>query len=155
MQLWNDSLDDHTIITRGSKSLKSVRWVAETRHNVDKKLKVTKGNSVQSDPLQFMAIILEKPYQKSVELQEELQRPDNWQKYIILATSLVGNDHLPENSPRVLNLVSLDASDHKEHEYVWFGGGDMNGIWDTRSLMKWREWGMPLGGSPVHVPGFV
>ena len=41
----------------------------------------------------------------------------------------LGNDHLPENweySPRVLKLVSLDASHHKEHEYIWFRGGDMN-----------------------------
>ena len=47
-------------------------------------------------------------------MQEELQKPDNWQKYIILATSCsVGDDHLPENwaySPRELKLVSLDVS---------------------------------------------
>ena len=25
-------------------------------------------------------------------------------------------------------LVSLDASYHKEHEYIWFRGGDLNGF---------------------------
>ena len=91
-----------------------------------------KGNPVQSDPLQFMRIIIGKLHQNLLELQERLQRPDNRHKYIILATSCpVGNDHLPENwaySPRVLRLVSLDASYHKEHEYIWFRGGDLNGF---------------------------
>ena len=25
-------------------------------------------------------------------------------------------------------LVSLDASYHKEHDYIWFRGGDLNGF---------------------------
>ena len=38
---------------------------------------MTKGNPVQSDPLQLMRIIIGKRPQNLLELQEELQRPDN------------------------------------------------------------------------------
>ena len=59
---------------------------------------MTKGKPVQSDPLQFMRIIIGKFDQNLLELQEEFQRPDNYQKHIFLATSCsVGNDHLPVN----------------------------------------------------------
>ena len=59
---------------------------------------MTKGNPGQSDPLQFIRIIIGKLHQNLLEQQEELQRSDNWQKYIILAAGCpVGNDHLPEN----------------------------------------------------------
>ena len=36
-----------------------------------------KGNPVQSEPLQFMRIIIGKLHQNLLELQEELHRPDN------------------------------------------------------------------------------
>ena len=50
-------------------------------------------------------------------------------------------------------LVSLNASYHKEQEYIWFMGGDLIGFSDIRPFMKWRggAWllctGGPLGWS--------
>ena len=51
-----------------------------------------------------------------------MQTPDNCP---------VGNDHLPENwaySPSVLKLLSLDASNHKEHENIWLRCESLNGF---------------------------
>ena len=48
----------------------------------------------------------------------------------------------PLGNPR---SVSLDGSYHKEQQYIWFRGGDLNNFWDIRPYMKWREWGIPLG----------
>ena len=79
-----------------------------------------------------MRTIIKKLHQNLLELQEELLRPDNSQKYTVLATICpVGNNHLPEKwayTPRVLKLVSLDVSYHKEHEYIWFKEGELNGF---------------------------
>ena len=36
---------------------------------------------------------------------------------------------MPPRDPR---SVSLDASYHKEQEYIWFMGGDLNGLCDIR-----------------------
>ena len=128
------------LITRGSKSLKSVRWVAETRHHVDKIAKSDKGHNYdkrQSSTIWSSSVHENnnwKASSKSIGTREELQRPGNWQKYIILATSWpVGNDRLPENwaySQRVLKLVSLDASYHKEHVY-----GLGMGIWMVSEIL--------------------
>ena len=32
--------------------------------------------------------------------------------------------------------VSLDLSYHKEHQYIWFRGGDLNSFWDIRPVMS-------------------
>ena len=39
--------------------------------------------------------------------------------------------------------VSMDLSYHREHEYIWFEDGNLNGFRDIRRLMKWKGWGMP------------
>ena len=41
--------------------------------------------------------------------------------------------------------TSLDASYHKEQEYIWFKGGDLNSFCDIRSSMNCRGWGIPTG----------
>ena len=46
--------------------------------------------------------------------------------------------------------VSLNASYHKEQQYIWFRGGVPNGFPDIKIYMDWSEWGIPLG-YPISV----
>ena len=38
--------------------------------------------------------------------------------------------------------VSLDAAYHREQDYIWFRGGDLNVFGYIRHFMKLRGWGM-------------
>ena len=40
--------------------------------------------------------------------------------------------------------MSLNAPHHKEQEYIWFMGGDLNSFRDIKHFVK-RGWGMPPG----------
>ena len=42
--------------------------------------------------------------------------------------------------------MSLNAACHKEQQYIWFMGGNLNSFRDITHFIKWREWGMPPGG---------
>ena len=48
--------------------------------------------------------------------------------------------------------MSLNAAYHKEQQYIWFMGGDLNGFRDITHFMKWRGWGMPPG-DPFGIHG--
>ena len=37
---------------------------------------------------------------------------------------------MPRNATGDFQPVLLNASDHNEHEYIWFRGGDLNGFCD-------------------------
>ena len=39
--------------------------------------------------------------------------------------------------------MSLHVSYHKEQEYIWFRGGDLNSFLDIRPCIKHRGWGIP------------
>ena len=44
--------------------------------------------------------------------------------------------------------MSLNAPHHKEQEYVWFMGGDLNGFQDIKNFVKWRGVGHAPRGHP-------
>ena len=41
--------------------------------------------------------------------------------------------------------MSLNSSYHKEQQYIWFRGGDLNGFRDIKSSVNWRGGAFPLG----------
>ena len=41
---------------------------------------------------------------------------------------------------------------HKEQQYIWFIGGDLNSFRDITHFMKWRGWDMPPG-DPFGIHG--
>ena len=60
------------------------------------------------------------------------------------------------HAPRGPRSVSVDASDHKEHEYIWLMGGNLNGFCDIRPFMKW--WGRVMlsqGPFETHLQNFI
>ena len=48
--------------------------------------------------------------------------------------------------------MSLNAACHKEQQYIWFMGEDLNSFWDITHFMKWRGWGIPPG-DPLGIHG--
>ena len=65
-----------------------------------------------------------------------------------------GVEHAPRVHPWDPWSMSLNAPHHKEQEYIWFMGGDLNGFRDIKHFVK-RGWGMPPRGTPkgpkIHV----
>ena len=41
--------------------------------------------------------------------------------------------------------VSMNAPYHHEQKYIWFRGGDLNGFWDIKPYMNWRDVHTPRG----------
>ena len=39
--------------------------------------------------------------------------------------------------------ILVGVTEHKEHDYMWLLGGDLNRFRDIKPLMKWTGWGMP------------
>ena len=47
--------------------------------------------------------------------------------------------------------MSLNAPHHKEQEYIWFMGGDLNGFHDIMQFYEKSRWGMSPGDPGIHV----
>ena len=47
-----------------------------------------------------------------------------------------GVGHVPGGPPGVPRSMSLYVPYHKEQEYIWFMGGDLNGFQDFMHFMK-------------------
>ena len=47
-----------------------------------------------------------------------------------------GMGHAPGVHPGVPRSMSLNAPYHKEQEYIWFMGGDLNGFQDITHFME-------------------
>ena len=52
--------------------------------------------------------------------------------------------HAPRGHPGVPRSMSLDAPHHKEQEYIWYMGGDLNGFQD-KHFMKRADGACPQG----------
>ena len=62
----------------------------------------------------------------------------------------VGHDSCGETQS-----VSLDLSYHKEHEYIWFRGGDLNGFVRYYTINEVEGVGHAHGGFPVSFIGCI
>ena len=56
-----------------------------------------------------------------------------------------GVGHAPGGHPGVPRSMSLNAPHHKEQEYIWFIGGDLNGFQDIMHFMKRADGACPPG----------